>query len=103
VTSVVLALDNQDNPADLARESKYLKVFPNPASNIINIKIPKVFSTDYSITLSNSLGSIVFKKYVVKNNGSNIEVIDIKQLASGMYILQFFSKEKKIIHKIIKF
>ncbi len=101
--SSVLALGDPDNPMDLATQSKYLKVFPNPASDVINIKIPKVFSKDYSITLSNSLGSIVFKKSVVKNNGSNIEVINIKELASGMYILQFLSKDKKILHKIIKF
>jgi lysophospholipase L1-like esterase len=101
--STVLALDDLDNPASSTRENKYLKIFPNPASDFINIKIPKVFSNDYSITLSNSLGSIVFRKFVVKNNGNNIEVIDIKELASGMYILQFLSKEKKIIHKIIKF
>jgi lysophospholipase L1-like esterase len=103
VTSVVLALDNEDAQSDFARESKYLTIFPNPTSDFINVKIPKVFSKDYNITLSNSLGNIVFKKSVAKNNGSNIEVINIKQLASGMYILQFLSKEKKIIRKIIKF
>jgi lysophospholipase L1-like esterase len=101
--SAVLALDDLNNLTDPTRESKYLTVFPNPAFDVINIKIPKVLSNNYNITLSNSLGSIVFKKSVVKNNGSNIEVIDIKKLARGMYIFQFFSKEKKIVHKIIKF
>jgi lysophospholipase L1-like esterase len=101
--SAVLALDNLDNPANPTRENKYIKVFPNPASDVINIEVSRVFSKDYSITLINSLGNIVFKKSVVKNTGSNIEAINIKELASGMYIFHFLSKEERIVHKIIKF
>ncbi len=98
----VLALDDPDSPANINGETKSLKVFPNPAADVINIKIPKVFLNNYNITLSNSMGNIIFKKTVEKNSGNNFEIIDIKNLESGMYILQFLSKEKKVVRKIIK-
>ena len=69
-------------------------LYPNPASNVLNIK--GEFDANESITIYNMLGQVVLKKAVT----SNEETIDIATLASGVYTISFNSA--KVSRKFVK-
>ncbi len=75
-----------------------IKIFPNPALDIINIK------TNYNlykkIDIYNILGKKVLSKTVNKNN--NIYKLNIKQLKKGIYFIKIQTGKSIIIKKIIK-
>jgi len=69
-----------------------LILFPNPTSDMINIKYKCPIST---IKLFNSIGSTVIEK-------ENSNSIQLKNLKSGVYFLKIESGSKKVIKKIVK-
>ena len=74
--------------------TKVLKVFPNPATNIITIE-PLKLNVPFVISLYNSLGQ---KKVEVKNTTS----INISGLSNGIYYLTLRQNDYFLSTKIIK-
>lgn len=70
-----------------------ISVSPNPVSQLLNINVPA------GITLDKIIITDVFGKTIGLENGT---AIDVEKLASGMYILQAFSEERKYVAKFIK-
>ncbi len=102
VSTGALALNDAEPGPNAPLNSKYLKVFPNPVTDLLHIKIPKAFSDQYSIVLSDAVGNIIFRKNVVKRQENITELISAKTLRAGIYILQFLHKENKLVYKIVK-
>ena len=71
-----------------------LVVYPNPASEIINLVIPNSEEIK-SITLYDISG----KQMDITNT---VNGIDVSNLPNGLYILQFTLEERVVSHKIIK-
>ena len=74
---------------------KDVKVFPNPATTILTIQNPNNITID-KITITDLTGK------TVREQEQNTTQINVAQLASGMYILQAFSGEKKYTNKFFK-
>ena len=72
-------------------------LFPNPATNVINIESKNYAITKVSLTDLN--GRIV--KQSVVDNLSNFK-INISDLSSGVYMMNITSKEGSVIKKVIK-
>ena len=66
-----------------------LLLYPNPTSDKVNI------NKNVDINVFNYIGDIVISK-------TNINVLDVTKLSSGMYTLQIIYKNKSITKKIIK-
>ena len=75
-------------PARITLEETLI-VYPNPTSDKINI------NKNVDINVFNYIGDIVISK-------TNINVLDVTKLSSGMYTLQIIYKNKSITKKIIK-
>ncbi|MBA7585277.1 hypothetical protein ES708_27252 [subsurface metagenome] len=75
-----------------------LKIFPNPASEILYCKLPHNGSEIYSVKVYNIMG-VILMHLITDNN-----TIDISSLEKGMYILQLssFDGEEKYTTKFIK-
>ncbi len=75
-----------------------LKIFPNPASEVLYIKLPHNGSEIYSVKVYNIMG-VILMHLITDNN-----TIDISSLEKGMYILQLssFDGEEKYTTKFIK-
>jgi hypothetical protein len=71
-----------------------LKIYPNPASDILNIQS----SSTGIIEIRNQNGSLVYKAEVQESTSK----ININELASGVYILRFISNENIEVMKFIK-
>jgi len=76
-----------------------VKVFPNPATNVINI-LGLQNSTRAEITVSDSYGNTVLEhRWAIRNNALNIP---ISSLNSGIYIITIRSQEQKVQTKFYK-
>ena len=81
------------------QSAQKVKVFPNPATNVVNILGLKN-SNKAEIIISDVYGSIQLKhQWRIKNNALNIP---IASLSSGIYIVTISSQEQKIQTKFYK-
>ena len=79
--------------------TKKVKVFPNPATNVVNILGLKN-SRRAEISISDSYGNTVLEhRWAIKNNALNIP---ITSLNSGIYIVTIRSQEQQIQTKFYK-
>lgn len=74
-----------------------IKVYPNPAQNIIKIEIGTEAITD-RIQLYDSFGKVM--ESIKKPENENL-AIDIHNLPSGVYFLQFKTQNTSIIKKVV--
>ncbi len=75
------------------------KVFPNPASNLLNFEFDKIITGE--LVLMNQLGQIVTKKHI--NGQSNIQV-NISNLPTGVYVYRSTNNSGELLSsgKILK-
>ncbi len=66
-------------------------IYPNPTASVINVAIPNLVG-DQKIKIYNQIGQLV-----AENEASNLTQIDISNLPSGTYLLQYAQKTKKVI------
>jgi hypothetical protein len=84
------------------KESQFvINVFPNPATDKINLKIEGADNTNISVSLVNSvMAKVIEKNWTINETGFN-EEINLKDLPSGIYFLQInfgdYTKTKKIV------
>lgn len=78
--------------------SRYLNVYPNPASSLINITIDHINKTDLVVLLRNVLGQEV-KSTMLYDQSTTLNVSELK---SGIYFIEIKDKDKTVaVSKII--
>jgi len=75
-----------------------LRVYPNPASSYINIR--GIAESEAQISIFNMQGSLV--SHFIVEKGSINERIDIQNLNSGVYFIQFTSNTEMVQKRFIK-
>jgi hypothetical protein len=80
------------------KEPSGLVVFPNPATNQLNLVFDK--NSTGTITISDALGKVVYS-YIINNNSLEL-TIDISSFNSGIYYLSYRNKDVSIHKKFIK-
>jgi lysophospholipase L1-like esterase len=93
---------NSKSNAELVNENNSLTVYPNPAKDIFNIKIPNTPAGSYLITLINTNGNVVWKISGEKRNGAFNQLINANHLARGVYSIRFSNRQQTFICKLIK-
>jgi len=79
--------------------TKKVKVFPNPASNVVNVLGLKN-STRAEISILDAYGNTVLEhRWAIRNNALNIP---ISSLNSGVYIITIRSQEQQLQTKFYK-
>ncbi len=84
----------------IANSADAFDVYPNPASNDVNVKIVSNNALTSTIKVLNNLGQVVIAKNVSLNAGSNTVNIDTKQLASGIYYVNYDSGNGTVTKKL---
>ena len=64
-----------------------LKVFPNPASNLVNVEM-QLDAVEVNIEVVSLMGQIVMRKEAFTSGGELRETLDVSDLAKGMYMLR---------------
>lgn len=91
------------NTNNLNAESSF-NVFPNPVSDELTISMLTESSSTVSITLINTLGQPVIQQQVNAGAGISNTVLNLSELANGMYLLNVQSADGEIqkVETIIK-
>jgi hypothetical protein len=89
------------NGAGIIKPQEKLKisVFPNPATDNIQIEISNSKSSKYEISITNLIGRNVYSKRFFINRNNKI-LIDSRNFGSGIYLLHY-SGDENIIKKIV--
>lgn len=80
--------------------SKKINIYPNPASNQLNINLPSLLEGEYTIDVFNVLGKKIFSKNTSGQN-NKIPVLDWDD---GVYLIKITSEKegKSITKKFVK-
>lgn len=80
-------------------KSKYeFLVYPQPAKDLTHISIFSELNMNMSISIFNLNGASILKESRNVIAGENNFDLDVKELASGIYIIRFFSSKGEEIH-----
>lgn len=82
------------------RDISAFELFPNPASNEVNLSIVAASPVNSEIKIVNTLGQIVYTKQVALNTGSNEVQIDTRSLATGVYYVSYGSSKGSLTKKL---
>lgn len=77
------------------------EIYPNPTSDFIQIKANIQAQTTYTLELMNLLGERVKQLTQTSFDDTIHEVIDVKSLPKGTYLLRFSNGETESIHPIV--
>jgi hypothetical protein len=78
-----------------------LNVFPNPASNLLNIRFNLEKAQDLEISLSTTDGQRVYSELLPNQNNSIDKQLDISSFAKGVYFLKLKGESGSIVRKIV--
>ena len=78
------------------------KVFPNPATDRINVQVELKENADLQMRLTNLTGQVVQEQNVQFITGENTMNVDIQELPRGVYFLSFQSGTQMMTYRVIK-
>jgi hypothetical protein len=82
---------SQNKPADV--QQKLVKLYPVPASSVINFDFQKGYDRTYSLQIFNFMGKRVFE---VKNLPSKV-IVPLTDFFRGLYYYHIIDKNKRIV------
>jgi hypothetical protein len=80
-------------------EATVFAMYPNPASNYVQLSIPEKLDNKV-VTIYDNSGTLLLETKL--NADANESQIDISKLSRGVYILNFKSDQKSWTKKLIK-
>jgi len=80
-------------------DTHQVSFFPCPAKDVLNINLGNLTDTQYSFSLIDLQGKIVFKKHI--ENAHLVESVSLEGLSKGMYLAVMQTSTKRIAKKII--
>jgi hypothetical protein len=94
---VLIRKENTANTGDL-------QIYPNPAKNILNVKISLADDSHVKLSVTDMAGKIILGKSMSAAKGENIIQLDISHVSAGSYLIKTvfgngIKAEKKFIKK----
>ncbi len=83
-------------------DAPQIDVWPNPATNSINVSLAGIDNATYNLTVRNTIGQQVAKDIVQITDNKAIKEISLAALPLGVYFLSVESGNTRIVKKIIK-
>jgi uncharacterized protein YjdB len=91
-----------NNPVDDIQAQSDILVYPNPTAGNVNFSIDNDKDGDVKVTVFTMSGQVCRSYQFTKATGKYTNTIDINNLPSGMYLIEFGQGDKKEIKKVIK-
>ena len=79
----------------------FVKIFPNPVKDWLNIELNSV-AGNTQLNIFSGEGKLVLKRSIPGQSGSIQEVLDIRNLPAGTYILQIITGDSKTQRLFVK-
>ena len=81
-------LDGQNTIGLLEENVSEIRMFPNPATDMVNISIELNDASNTSVSVINMVGQVVISNDFGMLNGSNRLELNVSSLPAGMYIVE---------------
>lgn len=78
-----------------------LRIYPNPANDLLNIEINSLHAEEANVQLMDALGRIHQQNSWQLNTGLNRFSLQLGSLPSGIYLLEMRSRKNKLKKKIV--
>jgi hypothetical protein len=78
-----------------------LSIYPNPASDKVNVKFNTSTADNFDITIYNVTGQTVYKETLPNFMGSYHNELNIADFAQGVYLMQIKSSKGAITRKVV--
>jgi len=78
-----------------------VEVYPNPVSGVLHVDVRNPGHEDYTVTLHNILGEVVYEVEPDAQSDASIE-IDIKNEAAGVYLVRVRGADGIVARKVVK-
>jgi len=88
------------NVSEVGNSIADLKVYPNPATNVLNISANLNNTQDTRITMTNSIGQVVYNNTITKNGTSVNESIDLNSMSNGLYLVTVTNNGQTVTQKV---
>ncbi|MBS1762223.1 MAG: T9SS type A sorting domain-containing protein [Bacteroidetes bacterium] len=98
---VLISKNNESEKIEISRELNGMDIFPNPASDVVNVQLYNLECPQIKWELYNDIGQIV-KKSTMNVFVNEIFQINISNLSKGVYFLKVICGTDVRIKKIIK-
>jgi len=80
-------------------EAGMMNLFPNPATNELNISIEASAASNLDVLVYDMTGRTVITEQMSVNKGINLMSIDVQNLATGMYVISVGSVKQTFVKK----
>jgi PKD repeat protein len=101
--ATVTALDtcavSAEAPTTLAHS---LRVSPNPSHGTYNLAFEAARKDNYTISVTNVVGQVVFSQVLNAFQGSFAQQIDLSDASNGIYFLAITDSRGKVVKKLVK-
>jgi hypothetical protein len=77
-----------------------IKVYPNPADQLLNIAIENMENQEVNYVLVNNKGEQVLTNTVHLTEGNSVTTLDVSQLPAGLYLLTIRTKDRVVVKSI---
>ena len=77
----------QDSTGIVSKNLSDVKMYPNPAENVVNITFSAKNAEKGVVSVMNLLGQTVYTSNLEVNEGANMITVPVKQLTSGVYMV----------------
>lgn len=78
-----------------------IDVYPNPTDRMITIQLKAQKTSNFNISLWSNDGRLIYSN-IIQNTHQFQEVIDLSQVAKGLYLLKIESEGQQAISKLLK-
>ena len=97
----VMTLNGNGLPVGEPVENEWVKIFPNPVKDQLNIISSSVAGTSLHLTIYDIWGKLC-RKYDWNASQDQQVLIDLSELAAGMYTVSISDGNRKVVRKVIK-
>jgi len=77
-----------------------LEVFPNPVSDVLNVRFDVVLGGTYTANMYNSIGQLVQTKVQDAYTGENMIQLNCGELSQGVYMLRLENEDNVLTRKV---
>ena len=89
----------EDDPEDI---TDIVSIFPNPVSDVLQVRLPGPVTTDTSFQVLNNQGKVLSLSQEPTVDAEGLINIDMSGLPNGLYLLEVWQQGGRAIHKVLK-
>ena len=78
-----------------------MSIFPNPASEEVNLEIRGLSSENAILEIRDILGSVLYSEFISSSNGHTFKKIDLQKFSNGIYLVRLIDNEAEVVSRLV--